>query len=36
MVSYDDKVTFGQKVDWANSVGLGGLMIWASNRVQYL
>ncbi|KAF4332668.1 bacteriodes thetaiotaomicron symbiotic chitinase [Fusarium beomiforme] len=28
-VSYDDKVTFQQKVKWADSVGLGGLMIWA-------
>lgn len=28
-VSYDDAKTFQQKVDWANSVGLGGLMIWA-------
>lgn len=28
-VSYDDKETFKQKVDWANKVGLGGLMIWA-------
>ncbi|PKY09339.1 hypothetical protein P168DRAFT_324321 [Aspergillus campestris IBT 28561] len=28
-VSYDDAKTFQQKVDWANSVGLGGLMAWA-------
>lgn len=28
-VSYDDKKTFAQKVKWADSVGLGGLMIWA-------
>lgn len=28
-VSYDDKKTFDQKVKWANSIGLGGLMIWA-------
>jgi len=30
-VSYDDKVTFKQKVDWANSVGIGGSLIWASD-----
>jgi chitinase len=30
-VSYDDAVTFQQKVTWANSVGLGGGMIWASD-----
>lgn len=29
-VSYDDAVTFGQKLDWANDVGIGGAMIWAS------
>ncbi|KAH6871039.1 hypothetical protein B0T10DRAFT_417778 [Thelonectria olida] len=28
-VSYDDNTTFSQKVKWADSVGLGGLMIWA-------
>ncbi|KAJ4003710.1 hypothetical protein NW766_012161 [Fusarium irregulare] len=28
-ISYDDKVTFQQKVKWADSIGLGGLMIWA-------
>lgn len=28
-VSYDDSKTFKQKVDWANDIGLGGLMIWA-------
>jgi GH18 family chitinase len=28
-VSYDDADTFDQKVEWANSVGLGGLMSWA-------
>lgn len=28
-VSYDDTKTFKQKVDWANNIGLGGLMIWA-------
>ncbi|GKZ21587.1 hypothetical protein AbraCBS73388_007488 [Aspergillus brasiliensis] len=30
-VSYDDATTFKQKVDWADSVGLGGGMIWASD-----
>lgn len=28
-VSYDNSKTFQQKVDWANKLGLGGLMIWA-------
>ncbi|KAK2764375.1 hypothetical protein FQN54_009069 [Arachnomyces sp. PD_36] len=28
-VSYDDKKTFQQKVDWADDLGLGGLMVWA-------
>jgi chitinase len=30
-VSYDDEKTFKQKVDWANEVGIGGSMIWASD-----
>lgn len=30
-VSYDNEVTFKQKVDWANTIGLGGGMIWASD-----
>ena len=30
-VSFDNKDTFQQKVDWANGVGLGGAMIWASD-----
>jgi len=30
-VSYDDKETFKQKIDWANSVGFGGALIWASD-----
>ncbi|RAH72534.1 glycoside hydrolase family 18 protein [Aspergillus aculeatinus CBS 121060] len=30
-VSYDDHITFRQKVNWANDVGLGGAMIWASD-----
>jgi len=28
-VSYDDKDTFQQKIEYANSQGLGGLLIWA-------
>ncbi|GIZ44487.1 hypothetical protein CKM354_000768400 [Cercospora kikuchii] len=31
-VSYDDKDTFKQKIDWANSIGLGGALIWASDQ----
>jgi GH18 family chitinase len=30
-VSYDNEQTFQQKVDWTNSVGMGGAMIWASD-----
>lgn len=30
-VSYDDAQTFLLKVEWANSVGLGGALIWASD-----
>ena len=30
-VSYDDAVTFKQKVDWANSVGMGGALVWAAD-----
>lgn len=30
-VSYDDARTFKQKVDWANGIGLGGALIWASD-----
>jgi hypothetical protein len=28
-VSYDDKATFQQKIDFANARGLNGLFIWA-------
>ncbi|KAL2859873.1 uncharacterized protein BJX67DRAFT_338240 [Aspergillus lucknowensis] len=28
-VSYDDEKTFQQKVEWADDLGLGGVMIWA-------
>ncbi|EIT83555.1 hypothetical protein AO1008_01149 [Aspergillus oryzae 100-8] len=31
-ISYDDKTTFKQKLDWARSVGLGGSLIWASDQ----
>lgn len=30
-VSYDDSETFKQKLDWANEIGIGGSMIWASD-----
>jgi len=30
-ISFDNAATFKQKVDWADSVGLGGAMIWASD-----
>lgn len=30
-ISYDDAETFKQKVDWANKIGLGGSLIWASD-----
>jgi chitinase len=30
-VSYDDATTFKQKLDWANSVGFGGSLIWAAD-----
>ncbi|KAE8150566.1 hypothetical protein BDV25DRAFT_172049 [Aspergillus avenaceus] len=30
-ISYDDKTTFKQKIDWANDIGLGGALIWASD-----
>jgi chitinase len=31
-VSYDDKDTFKAKLDYANSVGLGGLLIWSIDQ----
>jgi len=34
-ISYDDAVTFKQKTDWANGVGLGGALIWASDLGMY-
>jgi chitinase len=35
-ISYDDKDTFKQKVDFANEVGLGGSLIWASDAGKFL
>ena len=34
-VSFDNEVTFQQKVNWADGVGLGGAMIWASDLGSY-
>ncbi|KAG8164746.1 hypothetical protein KVR01_005021 [Diaporthe batatas] len=31
-ISYDDAKTLKQKVDWADSVGLGGVMIWSVDQ----
>ncbi|ORY64854.1 glycosyl hydrolases family 18 protein-like protein [Pseudomassariella vexata] len=31
-VSYDDAETFQQKIDFANDLGLGGLLIWALDQ----
>ncbi|KAK3388008.1 bacteriodes thetaiotaomicron symbiotic chitinase [Podospora didyma] len=33
-VSYDDADTFGDKIQWANSIGIGGSMIWAVAHVD--
>lgn len=30
-ISFDDKLTFEQKVRWANDVGMSGLLVWASD-----
>lgn len=30
-VSYDNGTTFQQKLDWANDIGIGGSLIWASD-----
>lgn len=35
-ISYDDKDTFKQKVDWANDIGFGGSLIWASDLGAYI
>lgn len=34
-MSYDDKDTFKQKLDWANDVGFSGALIWASDLDDY-
>ncbi|KAJ6071566.1 hypothetical protein N7499_009580, partial [Penicillium canescens] len=34
-ISYDDKDTFKQKIDWANDIGFGGSLIWASDLDDY-
>ncbi|UKZ47181.1 hypothetical protein TrVGV298_001395 [Trichoderma virens] len=31
-VSYDDKETFAQNIEYANSVGLGGVMVWSVDQ----
>ncbi|KIJ27013.1 glycoside hydrolase family 18 protein [Sphaerobolus stellatus SS14] len=31
-VSYDDKDTFGQKLDFANNLCLGGVMVWSADE----
>ena len=35
-VSYDDKMTFKQKTDWANNIGFGGGLIWASDQGKHV
>jgi chitinase len=35
-VSYDDAQTMKQKRDWANKIGLGGSLIWASDAGMLL
>lgn len=35
-VSWDDKITFKQKTDWANSVGLGGVSRPDTNSIHRL
>ncbi|KAI0863675.1 hypothetical protein F4860DRAFT_521760 [Xylaria cubensis] len=34
-LSFDDKETFQQKVEWANEVGFSGSLIWASDLDDY-
>ncbi|KAJ6142824.1 bacteriodes thetaiotaomicron symbiotic chitinase [Penicillium samsonianum] len=34
-ISYDDEDTFKQKIDWANSIGFSGSLIWASDLDDY-
>ena len=35
-VSYDDEDTFKQKIEFANKLGLGGLLIWAVRNLPQL
>jgi hypothetical protein len=35
-ISYDDAASFKQKTEWANSIGLGGSLIWASDLGMYV
>lgn len=35
-ISFDDKDTFKQKIDWANDIGMSGSLIWASDLGEYL
>lgn len=35
-ISYDDKDTFQQKRDWANSIEFSGSLIWASSLGESL
>lgn len=32
-VSYDDEETFKQKIEFANKLGLGGLLVWAVSNL---
>ena len=34
-VSYDDEETFKQKIEFANKLGLGGLLIWAVSNFPH-
>ncbi|KAK0669896.1 bacteriodes thetaiotaomicron symbiotic chitinase [Cercophora samala] len=34
-ISFDDKETFAQKIKWADSLGLSGSLIWASDLDDY-
>lgn len=34
-ISYDDKETFQQKLEWADGIGFSGSLIWASDQDTY-
>ncbi|KAF3055152.1 Killer toxin subunits alpha/beta [Daldinia childiae] len=34
-ISYDDEETFKDKIEWADSIGFGGSLIWASDLDDY-